>query len=227
MYVWHSCDVVERWWSIPVTSHTEFMDETCVKCLLMTNHAQRKVDHSMCRSNWFIWIKHPKKSFNQTIILFDANCITCIEITSTQFETLKELFIFFQNVVWILCMWCSKNPLLWFWNNMIIVCLSWQNGFKKLFNIVCTNHTSSMIKLYSSLISDKPYFRVWNVQTVLGSFQTVDTLLMTIKLYSRNESFCKIKYSLKCLQTVFHMSGKLYFLACIFVMLCVACCRIW
>ena len=75
-----------------------------------------------------------------------------------------------------------------------------------------------MIKLYLSLISDKLYFRVWNVQTILSSFQTVDTLLMTIKLYSWNESFCIIKYSLKYLWTIFHMSGKPYFLACIFVM---------
>jgi len=160
MYVWHGCDVVETWWSIPVTSHTEFIDEKCVKCLLMTNHAQRKVaqrkvDHLMCRFNWFIWIKHPKQSFNQTIILFDANYIACIEIKTIQLETLKELFKFFQNIVWIWYMWCKKTSLLWFWNNMIIV---------------CTNHTSSMIKLYSSLISDKPYFRVWNVQTILSSF---------------------------------------------------------
>ena len=34
--------------------YIEFMDETCIKCLLMTNHAQRKVDHLMCRLNWFI-----------------------------------------------------------------------------------------------------------------------------------------------------------------------------
>ena len=30
---------------------TEFMDETCVKCLLTTNHAQRKVDYLMCGLN--------------------------------------------------------------------------------------------------------------------------------------------------------------------------------
>jgi len=95
-----------------------------------------------------------------------------------------------QRIVWnfpeyslnMMCMWCSKNPLLWFWNNMIIVCLSWQNGFNRPFNIVCTNYTSSIIKLYSSLISNKPYCRVWNVQTILRSFETVDILFMMIKL---------------------------------------------
>jgi len=60
----------------------------------------------MCRLNWFIWIQHPKKSLNQTIILFDANYISCIEIKSIQLETLKELFKKFQNIVWIWCMWC-------------------------------------------------------------------------------------------------------------------------
>jgi len=40
-----------------------------------------------------------KKSFNQTIILFDANYMTCIEITSINFEILKELFKKFQNMV--------------------------------------------------------------------------------------------------------------------------------
>ena len=42
-------------------------------------------------------------------------------------------------------------------------------------------------------------------------FQTVDTLLMTIKPYSWNESFCIIKYSLKCLWTIFHMSDVVPF----------------
>jgi len=40
---------------------------------------------------WIYLNETSKKSFNQTIILFDANCITCIEITSILFETLKEL----------------------------------------------------------------------------------------------------------------------------------------
>jgi len=43
--------------------------------------------------------KTSQKKFNQTIILFDANYVTCIEITSIQFETLKELFKNSQNTV--------------------------------------------------------------------------------------------------------------------------------
>jgi len=34
--------------------------------------------------------KTSQKKFNQTIILFDANYVTCIEIISIQFETLNE-----------------------------------------------------------------------------------------------------------------------------------------
>jgi len=38
--------------------------------------------------------KTSHKNFNQTIILFDANYITCIEITSIPFETLKNCLNF-------------------------------------------------------------------------------------------------------------------------------------
>ena len=53
-------------------------------------------------------------------------------------EEEQKLFIGIQmeDQVWS----PAKTSLLWFWNNMIIV---------------CTNYTSSMINLYSSLISDK------------------------------------------------------------------------
>jgi len=43
--------------------------------------------------------KTSQKKFDQTIILFDADYIACIEITSIQFRTLKELFKNFQNIV--------------------------------------------------------------------------------------------------------------------------------